>query len=140
MGPDFRILLNKARKAAQEYKQTYNEYPQTGILVKKVASVMQEFTQSGYVKTAVVRCLVIRPFNFMTLTNFFFFIYLFSPFQYLNPQKWGTPVWSIPINCWVRWNRSRLISSRSVRFLLGMEGIGDGEKHGERKDIFRETV
>ncbi|CAJ0846277.1 12246_t:CDS:2 [Entrophospora sp. SA101] len=48
MGPDFRVLLTKARKAAQKYKRIYNEYPPTGILVKEVASVMQEFTQSGY--------------------------------------------------------------------------------------------
>jgi 20S proteasome subunit alpha 2 len=47
MGPDFRVLLAKARKAAQKYKRIYNEYPPTGILVKEVASVMQEFTQSG---------------------------------------------------------------------------------------------
>ncbi|CAB4477153.1 unnamed protein product [Rhizophagus irregularis] len=47
MGPDFRILLSKARKAAQRYKRIYNEYPPTGILVKEVASVMQKFTQSG---------------------------------------------------------------------------------------------
>ncbi|CAG8478180.1 10795_t:CDS:2 [Diversispora eburnea] len=46
MGPDFRILLTKARKAAQKYKRIYDEYPPTGILVKEVASVMQEFTQS----------------------------------------------------------------------------------------------
>ncbi|CAJ0843718.1 4155_t:CDS:2 [Entrophospora sp. SA101] len=47
MGPDFRVLLSKARKAAQKYKRIYNKYPPTGILVKEVASVMQEFTQSG---------------------------------------------------------------------------------------------
>src|SRR5690606_19877799 len=47
MGPDFRVLLNKARKAAQKYKRVYCEEPPTGILVKEVASVMQEFTQSG---------------------------------------------------------------------------------------------
>ncbi|CAG8780430.1 12700_t:CDS:2, partial [Racocetra persica] len=46
MGPDFRVLLTKARKSAQKYKRFYNEYPPTGILVKEVASVMQEFTQS----------------------------------------------------------------------------------------------
>src|SRR3989337_2804492 len=47
MGPDFRVLLAKARKAAQKYKRIYNEYPPTKMLVKDVASVMQEFTQSG---------------------------------------------------------------------------------------------
>ncbi|CAG8435407.1 371_t:CDS:2 [Scutellospora calospora] len=46
MGPDFRVLLAKARKSEQKYKRIYNEYPSTGILVKEVASVMQEFTQS----------------------------------------------------------------------------------------------
>src|SRR6266498_4217849 len=47
MGPDFRVLLAKARKAAQKYKRIYKEYPPTNMLVKDVASVMQEFTQSG---------------------------------------------------------------------------------------------
>jgi 20S proteasome subunit alpha 2 len=49
MGPDSRVLLSKARKAAQKYKQVYQEYPSTNMLVKDVASVMQEFTQSGQV-------------------------------------------------------------------------------------------
>jgi 20S proteasome subunit alpha 2 len=47
MGPDFRVLVNKARKAAQKYKRVYGEEPPTGILVREIASVMQEFTQSG---------------------------------------------------------------------------------------------
>ncbi|CAG8601794.1 6535_t:CDS:2, partial [Ambispora gerdemannii] len=51
MGGDFRVLVTKARKAAQKYKQVYREYPPTGILVKEVASVMQEYTQTGYDET-----------------------------------------------------------------------------------------
>ena len=47
MGPDFRVLVNKSRKAAQAYKRVYMEEPPTAILVKEIASVMQEFTQSG---------------------------------------------------------------------------------------------
>lgn len=47
MGPDFRVLLDKARKSAQEYKKVYMEEPPTMILVQEVAQVMQEFTQSG---------------------------------------------------------------------------------------------
>ncbi|CAI2166145.1 7097_t:CDS:2 [Funneliformis geosporum] len=58
MGPDFRVLLAKARKAAQKYKGIYNEYPTTGILVKDVASVMQEFTQSGGVRPFGVSLLI----------------------------------------------------------------------------------
>ena len=48
MGGDARVLVNKARKAAQKYRAVFNEYPQTSQLVQEVASVMQEFTQSGY--------------------------------------------------------------------------------------------
>lgn len=47
MGPDARVLVDKARKSAQEYKKVYCEEPPTVMLVKEVASVMQEFTQSG---------------------------------------------------------------------------------------------
>lgn len=49
MGPDARVLVDKARKKAQEYKRTYNEEPPTVMLVKEVASIMQEYTQSGLV-------------------------------------------------------------------------------------------
>jgi 20S proteasome subunit alpha 2 len=47
MGPDARILVDKVRKAAQEYKRVYMEEPPTAILVKEIAAIMQEFTQSG---------------------------------------------------------------------------------------------
>lgn len=47
MGPDFRVLLSKARKAAQAYKRLYCEEPPVRILVQEVAGVMQEYTQSG---------------------------------------------------------------------------------------------
>jgi 20S proteasome subunit alpha 2 len=47
MGPDFRVLVSKARKAAQAYKRVYMEEPPVRILVQEVASVMQEYTQSG---------------------------------------------------------------------------------------------
>jgi 20S proteasome subunit alpha 2 len=47
MGPDARVLLDRARKAAQEYKRVYCEEPPVVVLVKEIASVMQEYTQSG---------------------------------------------------------------------------------------------
>ncbi|KAJ2452983.1 Proteasome subunit alpha type-2 [Coemansia sp. RSA 2336] len=50
MGPDFRVLVNSARKAAQKYIQTYKEDPPVRILVKELAGIMQEFTQSGGVR------------------------------------------------------------------------------------------
>lgn len=48
MGPDFRILIAKARKSAQAYWKIYGEYPPTRVLTQSIATVMQEATQSGY--------------------------------------------------------------------------------------------
>lgn len=45
----FRVLLRRARKLAQQYFLVYQEPIPTGQLVQRVASVMQEYTQSGYV-------------------------------------------------------------------------------------------
>jgi hypothetical protein len=47
MGPDFRVLVAKARKIAQAYWKVYGEYPPTKVLVQEVANVMQKATQSG---------------------------------------------------------------------------------------------
>ena len=47
MGPDFRVLVAKARKIAQAYWKVYGEYPPTKVLVAEVAGVMQKATQSG---------------------------------------------------------------------------------------------
>ncbi|GAB7355689.1 hypothetical protein MBLNU459_g6392t1 [Dothideomycetes sp. NU459] len=59
MGPDYRILVDKARKVSHtNYKRIYNEYPPTRILVQDVARVMQEATQSGGVRPYGVSLLV----------------------------------------------------------------------------------
>lgn len=58
MGPDSRVLIKKARKAAQTYYQTYQESIPVNQLVREVASVMQEFTQSGGVRPFGVSLLV----------------------------------------------------------------------------------
>lgn len=58
MGPDSRVLVKKARKAAQTYFQTYQESIPVNQLVREVASVMQEFTQSGGVRPFGVSLLV----------------------------------------------------------------------------------
>jgi len=47
MGPDFRVLVTKARKSAQAYWKIYGEYPPTRILTQEIANVMQQATQSG---------------------------------------------------------------------------------------------
>jgi 20S proteasome alpha/beta subunit len=51
MGPDFRVLVAKARKSAQAYWKIYGEYPPTRVLTQEVATIMQEATQSGYAKS-----------------------------------------------------------------------------------------
>jgi Proteasome subunit len=48
MGPDFRVLIAKARKSAQAYWKIYGEYPPTRVLTQEIATVMQKATQSGY--------------------------------------------------------------------------------------------
>jgi len=43
------LLVQKARKLAQEYMLVYEQNVPPTQLVKRVADVMQEYTQSGYV-------------------------------------------------------------------------------------------
>lgn len=47
MGPDYRVLVAKARKTAQAYWKIYGEYPTTRVLTQEIATIMQEATQSG---------------------------------------------------------------------------------------------
>lgn len=47
MGPDFRVLIARARKSAQAYWKVYGEYPPTKVLTQEIATVMQQATQSG---------------------------------------------------------------------------------------------
>ncbi|RKO98137.1 hypothetical protein CXG81DRAFT_16879 [Caulochytrium protostelioides] len=58
MGPDARLLVNEARKAAQKYRRVYAQDPPLPILVKDVAAVMQEYTQSGGVRPFGVSLLI----------------------------------------------------------------------------------
>jgi len=58
IGPDQRVLVKRARKAAQEYWLTYKENIPVNQLVREVASVMQEFTQSGGVRPFGVSLLI----------------------------------------------------------------------------------
>jgi 20S proteasome subunit alpha 2 len=58
MGPDFRLLVTRARKIAQEYQLRYGESIPVSQLVQQVASVMQEYTQSGGVRPFGVSLLV----------------------------------------------------------------------------------
>jgi 20S proteasome subunit alpha 2 len=50
MPPDYRVILKRARKAAQKYVSTYQEEMPVRQLAAEIAAVMQEFTQSGGVR------------------------------------------------------------------------------------------
>eukprot|EP01094_Clydonella_sp_ATCC50884_P006117 TRINITY_DN1514_c0_g1_i1.p1 TRINITY_DN1514_c0_g1~~TRINITY_DN1514_c0_g1_i1.p1 ORF type:complete len:235 (+),score=86.21 TRINITY_DN1514_c0_g1_i1:295-999(+) len=58
IGPDSRVLVRKGRKYAQEYFRTYNDEIPVTMLVRQLANVMQEFTQSGGVRPFGVSLLV----------------------------------------------------------------------------------
>ena len=45
----YRLLVGRARKIAQQYQLEYNESIPVSQLVQKLATVVQEFTQSGWV-------------------------------------------------------------------------------------------
>ena len=58
MGPDFRLLVSKGRKAARTYALTYHDEIPVALMAREVAAVMQEFTQSGGVRPFGVSLLV----------------------------------------------------------------------------------
>jgi len=69
MGPDYRVLVKQARKIASNYYLSYKEAIPVSQLVQKVATVMQEYTQSGGVRPFGVSLLICgwdsdRPYLF----------------------------------------------------------------------------
>ncbi|GIY17526.1 proteasome subunit alpha type-2 [Caerostris darwini] len=69
MGPDYRLLVRRARKLAQQYNMRYGEPIPTSQLVQRVAYIMQEYTQSGGVRPFGVSLLIAgwdngRPYLF----------------------------------------------------------------------------
>mgnify|MGYP002393682378 CR=1 FL=1 len=49
MGPDVKVLVKRGRKAAQQYYRTLKSPIPVRVLVRELAAIMQEFTQSGCV-------------------------------------------------------------------------------------------
>jgi len=58
MGPDSRVLLRTGRKRAEAYFRVYKDPIPVNGIVKEMASVMQEFTQSGGVRPFGVSLLI----------------------------------------------------------------------------------
>ena len=59
MGPDYRVLVTEARKAASVYEAKYGEAIPTEQLVIQLATVMQSYTQMGGVRPFGCSLLVI---------------------------------------------------------------------------------
>mmetsp|Transcript_38396 Transcript_38396/g.110802 ORF Transcript_38396/g.110802 Transcript_38396/m.110802 type:complete len:236 (+) Transcript_38396:105-812(+) len=58
VGPDYRVLVQRARKSSQIYLTTYGEVQPVSQLVKQVAGVMQEYTQRGGVRPFGISLLI----------------------------------------------------------------------------------
>jgi len=58
MGPDFRLLVRQGRKKAQQYLRFYKEPIPVLIMVRELAQIMQEYTQSGGVRPFGVSLMV----------------------------------------------------------------------------------
>lgn len=48
IGPDFRLLVRLGRKKAQDYFRWFKEPIPVLMMVKEMANIMQEYTQSGF--------------------------------------------------------------------------------------------
>ena len=58
MGPDARILVQKAQKAGEQYRMEHQDVAPTSRIVQSLADTMQEYTQSGGVRPFGVSLLV----------------------------------------------------------------------------------
>lgn len=84
MGPDYRLLVRRARKIAQQYYLVYSEPIPTTQLVQRVAQIMQEYTQSGGVRPFGVSLLIAgwdndRPYLFQCDPSVSFFLLSLQP-------------------------------------------------------------
>lgn len=135
MGPDFRVLVDKARKLAHtNYKRIYNEYPPVRILVQEIAKVMQESTQSGG----------IRPFGVSLLIGGYdqnsdqFQLYQVDPSGSYFPWKAtaiGKTSNSAKTFLEKRWNENLELEDAIHVALLALKESVDGELTGENLDI-----
>ncbi|EDK37501.2 conserved hypothetical protein [Meyerozyma guilliermondii ATCC 6260] len=135
MGPDFRVLVDKARKLAHtNYKRIYNEYPPVKILVQEIAKVMQESTQSGG----------IRPFGVSLLVGGYdqhsesFQLYQVDPSGSYFPWK-ATAIGKSSVSAKTflekRWNENLELDDAIHVALLALKESVDGELTGENLDI-----
>lgn len=135
MGPDFRVLVDRARKLAHtNYKRIYNEYPPVKVMVQEIAKVMQELTQSGG----------IRPFGVSLLVGGYddhseqFQLYQVDPSGSYFPWKAtaiGKTANSARTFLEKRWNENLELEDAIHIALLALKESVDGDLSGENLDI-----
>ncbi|KII66606.1 Proteasome subunit alpha type-2 [Thelohanellus kitauei] len=59
LGPDFRLIVRKARKMASSYKLFYGVDISAHVLTQRLSNLMQEYTQSGGVRPFGISLLVV---------------------------------------------------------------------------------
>lgn len=135
MGPDFRVLVDRARKLAHtNYKRIYNEYPPVKIMVQELAKVMQELTQSGG----------IRPFGVSLLVGGYdehleqYQLYQVDPSGSYFPWK-ATAIGKTAVLAKTflekRWNEDFELEDVIHVALLALKESVDGEMTGSNLDI-----
>ena len=135
MGPDFRVLVDRARKLAHtNYKRIYNEYPPVRILVQEIAKVMQELTQLGG----------IRPFGVLLLVGGYdqhsqeFQLYQVDPLGSYFTWKAtaiGKTLNSAKTFLEKRWTENLELEDAIHVALLALKELVDGELTGDNLDI-----
>jgi hypothetical protein len=133
MGPDSRVLVGKARKIAQRYMLTYGEPIPTNQLVREIASVMQEFTQSGGVRPFGVSLLIIGsddkgPMMYQVL----------ALLRRTSLQVMSAKVLFMALLLTIA--PPSHLPGGPFRVILAMEGLCHRQEHGERKDFPREAL
>lgn len=134
MGPDFRVIVDKARKLViSNYKAKYGEYPPVKILVAQVASIMQDATQSGGV----------RPFGLSLLIGGYdehnkYQLYQVDPSGSYYPWK-ATSIGkgSVAAKTFLekRWNHELELEDALHILLLTLKESFEGEFKGENIEI-----
>lgn len=134
MGPDFRVLVDKARKVAHtKYKQIYNQYPPTKILVQEIAKIVQEATQQGGVRPYGVSLLVAGWDD-----AFGYGLYQIDPSGSYYPWKAtaiGKGSQSAKTFLEKRWNEELELEDAVHITLLTLKESIEGEMNGENVEI-----
>lgn len=134
MGPDYRVLVDNARKAVHSnYKQIYNEYPPTRILVQDVAKIVQEATQMGGVRPYGVSLLVAGHDNSQN-----FGLYQIDPSGSYYPWKAtaiGRGSSSAKTFLEKRWSEDLELEDAIHITLLTLKESIEGEMNGENVEI-----